>query len=63
MTAPLAGRAALHWAALATRLQTAKTRHGVPLTPTDRATYQRYRDNAHAAGWTTTDITRYQPTT
>ncbi|URM90397.1 hypothetical protein LUW75_10775 [Streptomyces sp. MRC013] len=62
MTPPLARRAALYWAARAARLQAALDRHGVPIDPAVRATYQRYYAAARAAGWTDAQITNH-PTT
>jgi hypothetical protein len=48
--------AALHWAAIAHGLAEARTLQGNPLTPVERAEYNRYQNAAHAHGYTDTEI-------
>ena len=51
--------AALHWAAAALGLAEARTQQGHPLTDTERATFDRYQQAAHAHGFTDEQIRCY----
>lgn len=54
--------AALHWAAVAQGLAATRTLQGQPLTPDERAAYDRYQNAAHAHGFTDDDIRAHMQT-
>lgn len=51
--------AALHWAAAAIGLAEARTQQGNPLTPEERAVFDRYQDAALDHGFTDAEIRHY----